>query len=185
VSYEFGKIVNGKAGHSVVEETSLTFGIGPCEEISTEFGTVVSDSMTETFSVESVFDCALKIDSVPGIPLDVPGSMVSRPSVTFGPFVPASLSDTSTMSTGTPVLISKAVPNSVESNIPPVISDAESSVISSVVGLAAGCSVTICCSVNSLSLNGLVDESLIVDVMMVDGSETYPFDSSTLSEIGI
>jgi hypothetical protein len=83
VSYEIGKTETGNAGRSVVEGTPIQFGIGPCEEISTEFGTVVSDSMTGTCSVEGVYDSTFEIDCVPRTPLDVPDSVVSTPSVTY------------------------------------------------------------------------------------------------------
>lgn len=185
MSYEIGKTETGTAGSSVVEGTPIKFGTGPCEEISTEFGTVVSDSMTRTCSVEDVFDSAIEIDRVPRTPPDVPDSVVSTPSVTSGPFVPASLSETVTVPKGTPVLISNTIPNSVESERPPDVSDAKLAVTSSVVGLAAGCSVSIPFCVNSASLNSLVVVSVIVDVIVVDGSETCPFDSSSLSEVGV
>jgi len=172
VSYETGKTETGNAGRSVVEGTPIKFGIGPCEEISTEFGTVVSDSMTGICSVEGVYDSAFEIDCVPRTPLDVPDAVVSTSSVTSGPCVPPSLSGTFTVSTGTPVFVSNTFPNSVESERPPDVSDTELAVTSSVVGLAAGCSVGISCCVDSTSLNSLVDVSAIINVMMVDGSET-------------
>ena len=185
MSYEIGKNETGNPGRSVVQGTPIQFGIGPCEEISTEFGTVISDSMTGACSVEGVYDSAFEIDCVARTPLDVPDSVVSTPSVTSGPCVPPSLSGTLTVSTGAPVLISNTFPNSVESERPPDVSDTTLAVTSSVVGLAAGCSVSISCCVDSSSLNSLVDVSVIVDVMVVDGSETYPFDSFSLSEVGV
>ena len=185
MSYEIGKTETGNAGGSVVEGKPVKFGIDPCEEISTEFGTVVSDSMTGTCSVEGVFDSAVEIDFVPRTPLDVPDSVVSTPSVTSGPFVSALLSATLTVPKGTPVLISNTFRNSMESERPPDVSDSKLAVMSSVVGLAAGCSLSIPCCVDSGSLNSLVDMSVIVNVMMVDGTETNPFDSSSLSEVGV
>jgi len=185
VSCEIGKTGTGNAGRSVVEGRSIKFGIGQCEEISTEFGTVVSDSMTGTCSVEGVFDFAIEMDGVPRTPLDVPDSVVSTPSVTSGPFVSASLPETLTVPKGTRVLVLNIFTNSVESERPPNVSDTKLAVMISVVGLAAGCSVSIPCCVDSSLLNSLVDVSVIVDVMMVDGSETYPFDSSFLSEVGV
>jgi hypothetical protein len=185
VSYEIGKTETGNAGGSVVEGKPIKFGIGPCEEISSEFGTVVSDSITGTCSVEGVFDSAIEIDCVPRTPLDLPDSVVSTPSVTSGPFVSPSLTATLTVPEGTPVLISNTFPNSVEYERPSDVSDSKLAVMSSVVGLAAGCSLIIPCCVDSGSLISLVDVSVIVDVMMVDGSETYPFESSSLSEVGV
>jgi hypothetical protein len=167
MSYEIGKTETGNTGRSVVEGKPIKFGIGPREEISTEFGTVVSDSMTGTCSVEGVFE----MDCVPRTSLDVRDSVVFTPSLTSGPFVSASLSETLTVPKGVPVLISNSFPNSMESVRPSDVSDTKLAVKSSVFGVAAGCSVIIPCCVDSSSMNNLVDLSVIVDVMMVDGSE--------------
>lgn len=185
MSYKIGKIETGNAGRSVVEGTPIKFGIGPYEEISTEFGTVVSDSMTGTCSVEGVFDSAIEIDCVPRRPLDSPDSVVSTPSVTSGPFVSASLSETLTVPKGMPVRICNTFPNSVEPERSPDVSDTKLAVTISVVGLEASCSVGIPCCVDSSSLNSSVDVSVIFGMMIVDGSETYVFDSSSLSEVGV
>jgi hypothetical protein len=169
VSFEIGKTETGNAGYSVVEGTPVTFGTGTCEEMSTEFGTEVSDSMTGAFSVKNAFDSAFEINCVPGTPLDVPDSVVSKSSGTSGLFVPASLSATLTVPTGTSVFVSNSFPNLVESQRPPDFSDTELAVTSSVAGLAAYRSVSISCCVDSSSLNSLVDVSVIVDVMTGDG----------------
>lgn len=181
MSCEIGKIVNG---NTVVEEI-LKFGIVSSEELSTEFVDIVLDPKTRGCCVESVFDSALKVSSVPRTPLDVLDPVFCTATVSFGPLVPASSSGVSTISPGNPVLISEKPVESADSSSSPDVSEAGKSLMNSVVRLTAICAVTAFCCVNSSSLKGSVDMSSNVDVMMVDVSEKYSFDSSTPSDSGV